>query len=358
MALSIAISFPCAFVWLSSFSYVISAILRLHTSGSGDEYLYTDIQNIPDVPVYFASCNSSSSTSPDIGSPPFTRLSGGCLCPAASTRPWPSDCVFPRGKFFEDNNSDAPSKRLMRVLEAQPKMIWKERFKWRHPYETLTFFGVEPGMVVVEADPGSLWYSRILKDYLGCGGELIGMDYPPPFGMGGAWGYANFTTGFAARVHHHFGTSGASVSAFQSNYMPESMHGTADVVLLIRILHDFPYFEKLLGWPWRPVLHKFLADCYLILKPNGRVGVVDHDAGTRQPETWVYNGYLTKDFVVTQMQQAGFWLKAASKINENVRDTPGRNDTVWRLAPTFNSGMSAVMSVGESNRMTLIFDKV
>jgi len=338
-------------VWLSA----IHAFAILSVPVSSDEY--SDLMNIPDVPVYHATCNSSSSISPDIKSPPYTRVFGGCLCPTASTRPWPSDCVFPEGKVFNDS-SDSPSERLLRVLDAQPEMIWKERYRWRHPYQTLKFFGVEPGMVVVEADPGGLWYSRILKDYLGYGGKLIGMDYPPPFGMAGAWGYDNFTTGFPARLHHHFGTSGASLGAFQSNYMPESMHGTADVVLLIRILHDFPYFQKLLGFPWRPVLGTFLADCYLVLKPNGWVGVVDHDAGTRQPEAWIYNGYLSTKFVLMQMQQAGFRLKAASNINENVKDLPGQNDTVWRLAPTFNAGISAAISIGESNRLTLIFDKL
>jgi len=214
-------------------------------------------------------------------------------------------------------------------------------------------------MVVVEADPGSLWYSRILKQFLGPHGKLIGMDYPQPFGMGGAWGYVNFTTGFPERVYHHFGVSGASVEAFQSNHMPMSMHGTADVVLLIRILHDFPYFEKLLGIPWRPVLRKFLDDCHLILKPNGLVGVIDHDASHLQSEMWIYNGYISQNFVMRQMRHAGFRLKANSDVNKNVRDRPGPNETVWRLAPTLNAGRrSDLLSIGESNRMTLAFDKV
>jgi len=280
------------------------------------------------------------------------------VCPTATTRPWPSDCMFPQGRPLQSGSLESTLERLQRVLEAQPDTIWQERYKWRHPYETLKFFGVEPGMVVVEADPGSLWYSRILKQYLGHGGKLIGMDYPPPFGMGGGWGYANFSTGYPARVHHHFGYSGASVFAFQSNFLPESMHGTADVVLLIRILHDFPYFQKLLRVPWEPVMRKFLDDCYLILKPGGLVGVIDHDASAVQPETWIYNGYLSVNFVRNQMLHAGFNLKGMSTINNNVKDKPGTNDTVWRLAPTFNAGRGhAVASIGESNRMTLSFVK-
>jgi len=214
-------------------------------------------------------------------------------------------------------------------------------------------------MVVVEADPGSLWYSRILKQYLGNDGQLIGMDYPQPFGMGGAWGYRNFATGFPQRVHHHFGTNGARLSAFQSGRMPDSMKGTADVVLLIRILHDFPYFSSQFGVPWQPVLHQFLFDCYTVLKPGGWLGVIDHEARPDKPENWIYNGYLRRSFVIDQMLRAGFELNASSRINNNHRDSPRLDDTVWRLAPTLNKGMIPdILRIGESNRMTLRFSPI
>jgi predicted methyltransferase len=33
------------------------------------------------------------------------------------------------------------------------------RDKWRHPYETLTFFGIQPNSTVVELSPGAGWYT-------------------------------------------------------------------------------------------------------------------------------------------------------------------------------------------------------
>jgi len=320
---------------------------------------YLSVASIPDTSLYLATCNSSSSTSPVLGSPPYEKLpNGGCRCPTATTRPWPSDCTFPDGTPFQGNMTSSPADRLRMVLNSQPLKVWKERYVWRHPYETLSFFGITAGMTVVEADPGSLWYSRILKQYLGDSGKLIGMDYPPPFGMAGAWGYSNFTVDFPARVQHHFGTCGAAIAAFQSNYMPVSLYGTADVVLLIRIIHDFPYFTHLFHVPWEPVLSKFLHDCFLILKRDGRLAVIDHDAGPLKPDGWIFNGYLSKRFVVKQLRRAGFHLDASSKINENPRDVPGINDTVWRLAPTYNRGrIPEIAWIGESSRMTLIFCK-
>jgi len=213
-------------------------------------------------------------------------------------------------------------------------------------------------VVVVEADPGSLWYSRILKQYLGSSGTLIGMDYPPPFGMGGGWGYTDFATGFPERLYRHFGTTGATISAFQSGHLPDSMRGQADVVLLIRILHDFPYFSALFGVPWAPVLQQFLNDCYDVLKPGGWVGLIDHESGPDKPESWIFNGYLSRSFVIEHMSRAGFKMIAFSTINENPKDTPGVNDTVWRLAPTLNRGKRPeIIDIGESNRMTLRFSR-
>jgi len=305
-----------------------------------------------------ALCNSTSSFLPSLRGPPFKTLSeGGCQCPVApAQRPWPADCSFPEGKLQDLDSQLAWPMRLQMVLDSQPVEIWHERYGWRHPFETLSFFGIKPGMVVVEADPGGLWYSRILKQYLGSRGHLIGMDYPKPFGMGGGWGYMNFSTGFPERVRHHFGRPGAAVSGFQSGYLPVKLEGTADVVLLIRILHDFPYFSLLFGIPWEPVLHQFLSDCHKVLKPRGWLGVIDHEAASDKPENWIYSGYLSKSFVVEQMLGAGFHLKASSKINENIRDKPGLNDTVWRLAPTLNHGrLPEMLAIGESNRMTLIF---
>jgi len=321
-----------------------------------------EVRTAPAFGLYLATCESKSSTEQGLGSPPYTRLPGGhCQCPAATTRPWPSDCVFPKkdSPHAEQLFGLENAQRLELILNFQPNLIWQERYIWRHPFETLSFFGVKPGMVVVEADPGSLWYTRILKDYLGDGGELIGMDYPPPFNVAGAWGYTNFTSGFPSRVHHHFGHVGAKISAFESGSLPHAMHGTADVVLLIRILHDFTYFSHLFGLPWKPVMQMFLRDCYTVLKPTGRVGVIDHDAGPHMPETWINNGYLTRLFVTEQMHDGGFRLVSSSTINENPSDMPRPNDTVWRLAPTFNRGKTRdVISIGESNRMTLLFRRV
>ena len=48
----------------------------------------------------------------------------------------------------------------------------KARDRWRHPVQTLTFFGLKPGMTVVEFWPGAGWYTDILAPYLAAKGSI------------------------------------------------------------------------------------------------------------------------------------------------------------------------------------------
>jgi len=51
--------------------------------------------------------------------------------------------------------------QLQEVL-AQRSDEDRQRDVYRHPAETLKYFGIEPGMTVVEVLPGGGWYTRIL----------------------------------------------------------------------------------------------------------------------------------------------------------------------------------------------------
>ena len=46
----------------------------------------------------------------------------------------------------------------------------------RHPYETLSFFGVKPTDTVVELAPGGGWYTEILAPYLRESGQLYAAE--------------------------------------------------------------------------------------------------------------------------------------------------------------------------------------
>lgn len=260
----------------------------------------------------------------------------------------------------------ADSERLAAVLAAQPEEV-QARYSWRHPQETLEFFGIAPGMTVVEALPGGGWYSKILLPYLGPQGGYIGADYAedmyPLFGFFPEEQLkkkATWVADFTAEATGWAGTDGPPVAAFAFGALPESMHGTADAVLFVRALHNLARFEEPGGY-----LTAALRDAYAVLKPGGVVGVVQHEARPDMPDAWAggSNGYLKRDFVIGRFEQAGFEFVGASEINQNDKDQPGETDIVWRLPPTLaTSGedpelRAQLEAVGESNRMTLKFRK-
>ena len=260
----------------------------------------------------------------------------------------------------------ADSARLASVLADQPEEV-QARYVYRHPQETLEFFGIAPGMTVVEALPGAGWYTKILLPYLGQEGAVIGADYSlkmyPLFGFFSEERLKEketWLTDWTAEASEWVGDEGAEVSAFVFGEMPGEMKGTADAVLFIRALHNLARFEGEGGF-----LTTALQNAYDVLKPGGIVGVVQHQARDGMPDEWAggQNGYLKKAFVIAKMEAAGFEFVAGSDVNQSEKDQPSDSDIVWRLPPSLatsrdNPELKAEMeAIGESNRMTLKFRK-
>jgi len=255
---------------------------------------------------------------------------------------------------------------LAEILAAQPEEV-QARYEHRHPQETLEFFGIEPGMTVVEALPGGGWYTKILLPYLGPDGRLVGADYAlemfPLFGFFSdeqIEAKETWVEDWTAEAEEWAGEDAAAVSAFVLGSLPEEMAGTADAMLFIRALHNLARFEDEGGF-----LTAALADAYAVLKPGGVVGVVQHEARPDMPDEWADGsaGYLKQAFVINAFEEAGFELAAESDINANPADQPTADDVVWRLPPTLATSREdpelreELQAVGESNRMTLLFRK-
>ncbi|HEX5787816.1 MAG TPA: hypothetical protein VFY03_06530, partial [Woeseiaceae bacterium] len=191
--------------------------------------------------------------------------------------------------------AESPTDRLEAVLAAQPEDI-KARYSQRHPQETLEFFGIEPGMTVVELLPGEGWYSRILIPYLGADGHLIGGNYAhdmwPKFGFfeqSFIDSMATWVEDWPQQASEWQGDDGASLAAFDLGSLPSEMKGTADAVLAVRALHNLARFEGDGAY-----LTTALRDVYDVLKPGGIVGVVQHKARDDMPDDWADGnaGYL------------------------------------------------------------------
>ncbi len=262
--------------------------------------------------------------------------------------------------------AEADSARLASVLAAQPEDR-QARYSWRHPQATMEFFGIAPGMTVVEVLPGRGWYSPILVSYLGNEGHLIGADYP--LDLWGNFPFANekFLAGrrawaedFVTSAKEWRGDNGASAAAIRIGSVPDEMRGSADAMLFIRALHNLSRFEDKGGFR-----SQALADANALVKPGGLVGVVQHMAPPGRSDDWANGsrGYLNKETVIKQFEAAGFEFVDSSEINRNPKDVPGEDDIVWRLPPSLNTSRdnpelrAKYEAIGESNRMTLLFRK-
>jgi predicted methyltransferase len=262
-------------------------------------------------------------------------------------------------------NQAAAAATLDSVLAARSAED-QARDVYRHPAETLAFFQVEPGMTVAEGLPGGGWYTRILANYLGGEGTLYGVNYPdrlyPMFSFATPEWIEQRTasTGKFPELVATFTDNGIAARGFTFETVPTEVNGTVDRVLLIRALHNLNRFEAKAGTRTRA-----LAAVHAMLKDDGLVGVVQHRAPASASDEWASGnaGYLKQAAVIAMFEEAGFELVAESDINANPLDKPTENDVVWRLPPSLRGTgdnpqqRTAVLAIGESDRMTLLFRK-
>jgi predicted methyltransferase len=228
------------------------------------------------------------------------------------------------------------------------------RDEYRHPVETLKFFGLKEDMTVVEIWPGGGWYTSILNPVLKDKGQLIGAhfhmhDKAPRY-------YKRSLEGFNKKIANDALYEGIMVTEFHPTMaLDVAPTGSADMVLTFRNLHNWYMADGDKG-----VENSFKA-FYKALKKGGVLGVVDH----RMPEHLNQeenkrSGYMKQSYTIKMAEKAGFKLVASSEINANKKDTAEHPRGVWTLPPRLALGdedKAKYQAIGESDRMTLKFVK-
>ena len=240
------------------------------------------------------------------------------------------------------------------ALTTALKGSWREpanvaRDQYRHPRETLEFFGLKPDMTVVQLWPGGGWYTEILAPVLKDHGQLIDAAVPPR-----GYGESDTTAVYLDKLKADTAVYGkVKVVDFAP---PEKMDlgpaGSADMVLTFRNLHN---------WQARGELDNVFQAAFKVLKHGGVFGVVEHRAavGKTVDQTFKF-GYMPVDYVIQEAGKAGFKLAGQSEINANPKDTKDYPKGVWTLPPTYTLGdkdHDKYAAIGESDRMTLKFVK-
>jgi predicted methyltransferase len=226
------------------------------------------------------------------------------------------------------------------------------RDKYRHPVETLAFFGVRPDQTVIEITPGAGWFTEILAPLLHDHGHYIGILDDP----------ASVKPDARRETEEQNDRLQVKLAMHQNEYVLTQIRqidpanavlgapGSADVVLTFRNVHN---------WVMDGYQAAMFKACFNVLKPGGVLGVTDHRANPG-PATDGSHGYLTEQQVIDYATAAGFVLDGKSEINANPKDTKDYPHGVWTLPPTLSQGAvdrDKYLSIGESDRMTLRFVK-
>jgi predicted methyltransferase len=238
----------------------------------------------------------------------------------------------------------------------------KARDQYRHPQEALAFWGLQPGMTILEVQPGGGWWTEILAPYArATGGKYYATAADldnPELSEGARKGRADFEAKLAAKPEVYGQVTLVNFGA-KSKPLPEN---TFDFALSARSVH---------GWMGAGLTEKIFKDLYGALKPGGILAIEQHRANPGEQDPKAGSGYVTEAFVIEQAQKAGFELVDRSEINANPADTKDHPFGVWTLPPTkrtrpYSEGPDAhdpkfdrtkYDAIGESDRMTLKFRK-
>lgn len=223
------------------------------------------------------------------------------------------------------------------------------RDQYRHPEQTLQFFGVRSDQTVVEITPGNGWYSELLAPLLKDKGHYVAAIVDPSVSDYAKKSADSLKQKYAADPAHY---GKVEVIGYTPDAPVFGKPGSADTVLTFRNVHNWVDAGN------EAATFKAFFD---VLKPGGTLGVVDHRAkpGTTAKDN-EKNGYLPTDYVVKLAQTAGFELAGESEVNANSKDTKDYPDGVWTLPPALVKGeqdKAKYLEIGESDRMTLRFIK-
>jgi len=246
-----------------------------------------------------------------------------------------------------------PADPLKAAVAAEHRSVGNvARDVYRHPYETLSFFGIKPTDTVVELAPGpGGWYTEILAPYLSAQGQLYAAADDPA--SSSAYNQRSATR-FKAKMDSMGVYGKVKITVFDppTGKLDIAPPGSADAVLTFRNVHN---------WMNQGKAQDVFNAAFKALKPGGTLGVEEHRLpAARAQDAKADTGYVQEATVIKLAEAAGFKLAGRSEANANPKDTADHENGVWALPPTYankDKDRAKYQAIGESDRMTLKFTK-
>ncbi|MCX7357637.1 MAG: methyltransferase [Alphaproteobacteria bacterium] len=258
----------------------------------------------------------------------------------------------------QQSAADAPPEGSLAWAIAGDWRIDPERDEWRHPLQTLLFWGLQGDMTVLEIYPGLGWYTSILAPYLHAnGGHLIAASFDPRGSAAQRETLAAWQSRFGEDENLYGDITRTAVTANGAALAPAN---SVDLAILSNNVHTLMAAG---------IAERVFAGVLAALKPGGAFGIEQHRASsTGLQDPLAGTGYVQEAYVRALAQEAGFEFVAASDLNANARDSRDHPFGVWTLPPTLRSSplgqeddprfdTAPYEAIGESDRMTLKFRK-
>jgi predicted methyltransferase len=225
----------------------------------------------------------------------------------------------------------------------------KARDKYRHPVETLAFFGIRPNMTVVELWPFGGWYTEIIAPYVKGHGTYYAAAMDPSSNEREDKQYnAELKELLDARPDLYGEVKWSVLAKGKYDLAPP---GSADLVVTFRNIHN---------WVWAGDEKEVFAAAFRALKPGGILGVEEHRSNDPNAKPKRGEAYVGEDYAIGLIESVGFKLAGRSNINNNPKDTKDYPKGVWTLPPSYALGdkdRAKYAAIGESDRFTLKFVK-
>jgi len=177
----------------------------------------------------------------------------------------------------------------------------------RKPKEMLAFFGVRPGMKLVDLFTGRGWYAELEARVAGADGEVYAQNPPEFLQKFGDKGISERLAGNRLPTVKRWDKSMDAMELPKAHF---------DGAIANDVFHDFMWLSK--------DIDGVVKQVYDALKPGGFFAIVDHSAPPGTGDTFARSRdgqhRIDEAFVKQVLAKAGFKLEAESQLLRNPDD--------------------------------------